>query len=48
LCRKWGIFTKPFSEPQYDGYEWEVAGTDLILVAIGTAVVAEILTDVFQ
>jgi hypothetical protein len=33
--------------PHYDGYEWRVAGTDLILVAIGTLVVAEILNDVF-
>lgn len=33
--------------PRYDGYEWRVAGTDLILVAIGTLVVAEILNDVF-
>lgn len=34
--------------PRYDGYEWRVAGTDLILIAIGTAVVADILYDVFD
>lgn len=34
--------------PRYDGYEWRVAGTDLVLIAIGTAVVADILYDVFD
>lgn len=34
--------------PYYPGYEWMVAGTDLILVAIGTAIVADILKNVFQ
>ncbi|MGB6009078.1 anti-virulence regulator CigR family protein [Castellaniella sp.] len=34
--------------PRHDGYEWRVAGTDLILIAIGTAVVADILYDVFD
>jgi len=34
--------------PRYDGYEWQIAGTDLILVAIGTLVVGEILNDVFR
>jgi len=34
--------------PQHPGYEWHVAGTDLILVAIGTAIVADILRNVFQ
>lgn len=34
--------------PQHPGYEWRVAGTDLILVAIGTAIVADILRDVFR
>ena len=33
--------------PRHEGYEWRVAGSDLILVAIGTAVVADILRNVF-
>lgn len=34
--------------PAYPGYEWRVAGTDLVLVAIATAVVADVLLDVFD
>lgn len=34
--------------PSYPGYEWHVAGTDLILIAVGTAVIADILYDVFD
>lgn len=34
--------------PQYPGYEWRIAGSDLILVAMATAVVADILYDVFD
>ncbi len=34
--------------PSYPGYEWQVAGSDLILVAIATAVIAEVLTGVFN
>lgn len=34
--------------PRHDGYEWRVAGTDLLLVQLGTAVVAEVLLDVFD
>ncbi len=34
--------------PQHPGYEWQVAGTDLILVQIGTAIVADVLADVFR
>lgn len=34
--------------PTYPGYEWTVSGTDLLLVAIGTAIVAEILEGVFD
>lgn len=33
--------------PQQPGYEWRVAGTDLILVEATTAVVHQILRDVF-
>src|SRR3546814_12654007 len=29
--------------PRYSGYEWRVAGSDLILVAVATAVVADVL-----
>lgn len=34
--------------PRYPGYEWRVAGTDLILIAAATMVVADILYDVFD
>lgn len=34
--------------PQHPGYEWRVAGVDLILVGIQTAIVADILHDVFR
>lgn len=34
--------------PVYPGYEWRVAGSDLILVALATAVVADVLVDVFR
>jgi hypothetical protein len=34
--------------PRYDGYEWRIAGTDLILIAVATAVVADVLYDVFD
>lgn len=34
--------------PQHAGYEWQVAGTDLVLVQIGTAIIADVLTDVFR
>jgi len=34
--------------PKHPGYEWHVCGTDLVLVAIGTAIVADVLMDVFR
>ncbi|WP_312433212.1 anti-virulence regulator CigR family protein [Achromobacter sp.] len=34
--------------PAYSGYEWRIAGSDLVLVAIATAVVADVLLDVFD
>ena len=34
--------------PQHPGYDWQLAGTDLILVQAGTAVVADVLKDVFR
>ena len=34
--------------PVYPGYEWRVAGSDLILVAVATAIVADVLLDVFD
>jgi hypothetical protein len=34
--------------PQIEGHEWRIAGKDLILVALATAVVVEILRDVFE
>ena len=34
--------------PVHPGHEWRVVGTDLVLVAIATAVVVDILLDVFS
>lgn len=34
--------------PRHPGYEWRVAGEDLILVGIQTAIVADILQGVFR
>ena len=34
--------------PVHPGYEWRVAGSDLILVAIATSVVADVLSGVFD
>jgi Ni/Co efflux regulator RcnB len=34
--------------PQHQGYEWRMAGTDLILVSVATAVVADVLFGVLQ
>lgn len=34
--------------PKHSGYEWRVAGTDLILISVATAVIADILYDVFD
>ena len=34
--------------PVIEGHEWRVAGSDLILVAIATLIVAQVLNDVFS
>ena len=34
--------------PVHPGHEWRVVGTDLVLVAVATAVVVDILIDVFS
>ena len=34
--------------PRHAGYDWQVAGTDLVLIQIGTAVGADVLKDVFR
>lgn len=34
--------------PRHPGYEWQAAGSDLVLVQIGTAIVADVLRDVFR
>jgi len=34
--------------PQYPGYEWQVAGSDLVLIALATAIVTEVLVGVFD
>lgn len=34
--------------PQYDGYEWQQAGTDLILVALATGIIFEVLDGAFD
>ena len=34
--------------PHHDGYEWRQAGTDLVLIAIGTLIIADVLERVFE
>lgn len=34
--------------PQHQGYQWQVVGTDLVLVSVATAVIADLLVDVFR
>ena len=34
--------------PVYAGHEWRIVGADLVLVAIGSAIVVELLTNVFE
>ena len=34
--------------PHYDGYEWQQAGTDLILIALATGLVYEVLNGAFD
>lgn len=34
--------------PVYVGYEWKISGRDLLLVAVGTAIVAEVIENVFE
>ncbi len=34
--------------PRHAGYEWRVVGSDLVLVAIASGVVADVLLNVFQ
>ncbi|TBN31336.1 anti-virulence regulator CigR family protein [Pseudomonas sp. BGI-2] len=34
--------------PHYDGYEWQQAGTDLLLVALATGLIYEVLNGAFD
>jgi hypothetical protein len=34
--------------PVYPGHEWRVVGTDLVLLAVATAIVVDVLSDVFR
>jgi Ni/Co efflux regulator RcnB len=34
--------------PHYPGYEWRIAGDDLVLVALSTAIVASVINGVFN
>ncbi|MNF18899.1 hypothetical protein D3C81_1734650 [compost metagenome] len=34
--------------PYYPGYEWRIAGDDLVLVALSTALVASVINGVFN
>ncbi len=34
--------------PRHPGYEWQVCGSDLVLVAVATAIIADVLTGVFD
>ncbi len=33
--------------PSYPGYEWRIVGTDLVLVAVATLIIADVLFDIF-
>ncbi len=34
--------------PRYEGYEWRMAGNDLVLVSIASQVIADVLVDIFR
>ena len=34
--------------PRHKGYEWQQAGSDLVLVAVGSLIIADVLQDVFD
>ncbi|WP_341269763.1 anti-virulence regulator CigR family protein [Morganella morganii] len=34
--------------PHYPGYEWRIAGNDLVLIAVSTAIVTSIINNVFD
>jgi Ni/Co efflux regulator RcnB len=34
--------------PQHQGYEWQVVGTDMVLVSVATAVITDVLIDVLN
>lgn len=34
--------------PHHPGYEWQVCGSDLVLVAVATAIIADVLVGVFD
>ena len=34
--------------PRHPGHDWQIAGTDLVLVQQGSAIVADVLKDVFR
>lgn len=36
------------SLPRHEGYEWQRCGADLVLVSLASAVIADVLVDVFQ
>ena len=36
------------SLPRVEGHEWQISGRDLILIAIGTLIVVEVLQNVFE
>ena len=34
--------------PRYPGHEWHMAGSDLVLVAVASGIIADVLLDVFD
>jgi len=48
IAKRYAPATMVTRLPVYSGHEWRVVGTDLVLVAIATAVVVDILIDVFS
>ena len=39
---------EPLRLPRYEGYEWRRMGTDVVLIAIGTGIVYEVLQGVLN
>lgn len=48
IAKKVGSPTFIQELPRHDGYEWRVAGNDLVLVSLASQVIADVLVDIFR